>query len=76
MIRGIKNKDIRDFVKYATKLSDVLQHIREYKPEANAFLAMDDLHLMSGDFRKEQYEDADKYSVAVVHMNGFDGGDF
>ena len=76
MVQGIKAKGIRNFIKYATKLSDVVACIREYKPEANAFLAMDDLHLMSGDFRKEKMEDAERYSVAVVHMNGFDGGDF
>ena len=47
MRQGIKEKDIRDFEKYANKLADVLKRIREYKTEANAYLAEDTLNLMS-----------------------------
>ena len=35
MIQGIKEKDIRDFEKYAKKLPDVMVRIVEYKPEVN-----------------------------------------
>ena len=31
MRQGIKEKDIRDFEKYAEKLRDVVDRIREYK---------------------------------------------
>lgn len=48
MAKGIKKKDIRDFEKYAKKLSDVIVRIREYCPEAQYYLACEELHLMNG----------------------------
>lgn len=48
MRQGIKEKDIRDFEKYASKLNDVICHIQEYNPNASVYLAMEDLCLMSG----------------------------
>lgn len=45
MRQGIREKDIRDFEKYANKLSNVLKRIKDYKPEANAYLAEDTLNL-------------------------------
>lgn len=78
MRQGIKEKDIRDFKKYAQKLNDVLKRIREYKPEANAFLACglaSYLCLMSDD-HCDYDGDAFDLVVATVDMVGFDGGDW
>ena len=77
--KGVKAKDIRDFEKYAKKLSDVLGRIREYKPEANAFLGCglnSYLYLMSDyhcDYARDKQSDL---IVTEIKMDGFDGGDF
>lgn len=76
MRQGIKAKDIRDFEKYAKKLSDVMKRIREYNPQVNAYLAMDELFLMSCDFREHPVEEQQNFSVASVYMDAFDGGDW
>lgn len=76
MRQGIREKDIRDFEKYAKKLSDVMARIREYEPEANAYLAMDGLHLMSCDFRQYPRDEQQDFIVTSVLMEAFDGGDW
>ena len=76
MKQGIKEKDIRDFEKYAEKLADVVKRIRVYKPEANAYLAEDVLNLMSAEPHDEYGRSQQEYSVTNVYMNGFDGGDW
>lgn len=76
MKQGIKEKDIRDFEKYAEKLRDVVDRIREYKPTAMAYLAEDILNLMSDnphdDFENPQRENV----VTSIYMGAFDGGDW
>lgn len=62
--------------KYAKKLSDVMERIREYKPEANAYLAMDDLYLLSDDQFKYDTIEKQNIVIAMVSMDGFDGGDW
>lgn len=77
MTKGIKEKDIRDFEKYAMKLRDVLARIRKYKPEANAFLACDMqtyLYLIADDHCDFDQTERDDLIVAEVNMAGFDGG--
>ena len=76
MRQGVKEKDIRDFVKYAKKLSDVMTRIREYAPEANAFLAMNDLNLMSRYFQGYPRDMQQNFVVVSVPMDAFDGGDW
>ena len=79
MRKGIKEKDIRDFEKYAQKLSDILSRIREYKPEANAFLVCGVstyLCLMSDDHCDYYKDEQQKLIVTEVAMPGFDGGDW
>ena len=76
MTQGIKEKDIQDFEKYARKLSDVMKRIREYKPEANAYLACESLHLMSCDFHDIDRIHQQDYSVVDITMENFDGGDW
>lgn len=76
MKQGIKEKDIRDFEKYAKKLSGVMKRIQGYKPEANAYLACESLHLMSCDFHDIARIDQQNYSVVDIVMEGFDGGDW
>lgn len=78
MRQGIKEKDIRDFEKYAQKLSAVMCRIREYKPEANAFLACEGLstvlNLMSDDHCDYRRDEQQNLIVAAIDMVGFDGG--
>lgn len=76
MRQGIKEKDIRDFEKYAKKLSEVMERIREYQPKANAYLAMDVLNLMSDEHLKYSREEYQDFIVTDVSMTGFDGGDW
>ena len=77
MRQGIKEKDIRDFEKYAKKLSDVVERNREYAPEANAYLAGDsELNLMSCDFREYPRMEQTDFIVTSVYMPSFDGGDW
>lgn len=77
MKQGIKEKDIKDFEKYAKKLSDVMARIREYKTEANAYLACSDLCLMSDDHQKNRDRaEQQKIIVTAIPMIGFDGGDY
>ncbi len=76
MRQGIREKDIRDFEKYANKLSNVLKRIKDYKPEANAYLAEDTLNLMSQEHHDHYGRKHPEYSVTNIYMNGFDGGDW
>lgn len=76
MKQGIREKDIRDFEKYAKKLSDVMVRIRRYAPEANARLAMDDLNLMSRYCQNYPSEVQQDFIVTSVKMEAFDGGDW
>lgn len=76
MKQGIKEKDIRDFEKYAKKLAEVMRRINEYKPEANAFLNNDTLSLMSEDFHKYSRLEQQDYTVTNIDMPNFDGGDW
>lgn len=79
MRKGIKERDIRDFEKYAKKLSDVVERIREYKPEANAFLVcgvQTYLCLMSDDHCDYDRNEHENFIVAEVDVVGFDGGDW
>lgn len=80
MRQGIKEKDIRDFEKYAQKLSSVMNRIREYKPEANAFLACEGLstvlNLMSDDHCDYRRNEQQSLIVTEIDMVGFDGGDW
>lgn len=76
MTKGIKEKDIRDFEKYANKLEEVLQRIREYKPEANVYLAEDTLNLMSNRTHDIYEHPLQENIVTSIYMNGFDGGDW
>lgn len=76
MTQGIKEKDIRDFEKYAKKLSNIMKRIKEYKPEANAYLANETLNLMSCDFHEIDHIYQQDFRVVDVLMEGFDGGDW
>ena len=75
MRKGIKEKDIRDFEKYAKKLNDVICRIQEYNQDANVYLAMEDLCLMSGrshdDYGYKQPENI-VTSVIITSANGGD----
>lgn len=73
MKQGIKEKDIRDFEKYAKKLSEVVERIRKYKPEAIGFMNDDSLCLMSSNWLEtgEYVNDVCATSVLMPH---FDGG--
>lgn len=77
MRQGIKEKDIRDFVKYAEKLNDVIVRTREYCPEAQIYLANTTLHLMNGPSHGDHCLGIEKgKSVESVHMHYISGGDW
>ena len=76
MKKGIKDKDIRDFEKHANKLADLVEHIREYCPEANYYLAYDRLHLMNGEPHKGIGTSCPENSVTDVHIPYSGGGDW
>lgn len=52
MRKGIKEKDIRDFEKYAGKLAETLDRVRKYNQDASGFMSNDSLCLMSGDWHE------------------------
>ena len=76
MTQGIKERDIRDFEKYANKLVDVMRRIKQYKPEANAYLAEDSLNLMSDVHHDWNANSCQENIVTTVYMPFFDGGDW
>lgn len=76
MRQGIKEKDIRDFEKYAEKLKGVMERINQYKPDAYAYLACNNLNLMSSDFNIHNRLEQKECIVTSIVMGNFDGGDF
>lgn len=79
MKHGIKEKDVRDFVKCAKKLSDVMDRILKYNPDANAFLSCESertLCLFGEDFHKMKKEEISENIVAEVDVTAIDGGGF
>lgn len=73
MNQNIKEKDIRDFEKYAKKLSEVVERIREYNPNASGFMECDCLCLMSDEWRGRDCYPNDICATAI-NMPHFDGG--
>lgn len=74
MRKGIKEKDIRDFEKYANGLNDVIVRIREYRPEANIYAAQESLYLMSEPpYDNDEMGNQDAI-VTDVMISGMDSG--
>lgn len=48
MQKGIRNKDIQNFEKYAAKLNAIIERIRAYAPEAYIYASPGELNLMAG----------------------------
>lgn len=46
MIKGVKDKDIRDFEKYASKLAEIIDRIVEYCPAARIYVTPQEINLM------------------------------
>lgn len=74
MRKGIKEKDIRDFEKYANRLNDVMIRIREYRPEANIYAAQESLYLMSEPPYDDNVTGNQDAIVANVMIFGMDSG--
>ncbi len=75
MKQGIKEKDIKDFEKYAHKLNDDVKRIRAYKPDANVYLAEgSSLNLISCSCQDEDLFEQQQNIVASISVTGFDGG--
>lgn len=72
MRQGVKEKDIKDFEKYAKKLSNVVERIREYNPNIYGFQHQEDLCLMNG--RWDNTNEAEEKRIISVYMPHFDGG--
>lgn len=79
MKKGIKEKDIRDFEKYAKKLDEVINRIQEYCPSANYYLNMDLLQLMCDEPFIDGNDGAVKYNddaeVSSVWIRSSSGGE-
>lgn len=75
MKNGIKEKDIRDFEKYAQKMDDIMKRIQEYHPTANYYLNMDSFQLMSD----EPFDENERYNenaeVSSVRIRSSSGGE-
>ena len=79
MKKGIKEKDIRDFEKYARKLNEVISRIREYKGCAHIYATPGELNLMADEFSghhgripgKEQNR-----TVVSVSVTALESGDW
>lgn len=76
MQKGIKEKDIRDFEKCALKLLDIIERIRTYQPEANIYVAGNEMHLMSESDCGLSKEEAQELVVASVLITAMDCGDW
>ena len=63
---GIKEKDIRDFVKYANKLDEVIKRIQKYNPEGHIYVNEDNFCL------RGNYESKD--NIEEVWIRGTDCG--
>lgn len=75
MRNGIKEKDIRDFEKYAQKLDDIMKRIQEYHPTANYYLNMDNFQLMSDDPFDYNGRYNAKAEVSSIWIHSSSGGE-
>lgn len=57
MRKGIKEKDIRNFVKYANKLDEVIKRIQEYNPGAYIYVNEDVFCLRGNHDTKDSIEE-------------------
>lgn len=79
LVKGIKEKDIRDFVKYANKLNDVIVRIREYyKGDGNPtiYVTPGEMNLMWRLVDNMDYVEYNEASVASVPITYFECGDW
>lgn len=77
MQQGIKEKDIRDFIKCAERLKTIIKRIREYKPQANLYVSDGELNLLSDESHVESGVAIHSNTDAVVesvYIEGLDGG--
>lgn len=63
---GIKEKDIKDFVKYASKLDEVIKRIQEYNPNGHIYVN-EDVFCLRGN-----YDNRD--NIEEVWIRGTDCG--
>ena len=66
MRNGIKEKDIKDFVKYANKLDEVMKRIQEYNPGGHIYVNEDSFCL------RGNYESRD--NIEEIWIRGTDCG--
>lgn len=74
MQKGIKEKDIRDFTKYAERLNQVMQRIREYKPEACIYASQESLCLLPCPPHEGLGKSNADQEIASVTISGMDSG--
>jgi len=76
MRQGIKEKDIRDFEKYAKKLDDVIRRINEYNKNVTVYLAMQNLCLLNGSSHSEFGRALQENVVTSIIISKSGGGDW
>jgi hypothetical protein len=77
MIKGIKNKDIKDFEKCCNKLKVIMDRITDYTPEANLYVASGDINLMC-DCKRDGFGGSPSQDSIVTSftIGCIDGGDW
>ena len=77
MKNGIYEKDIRDFERYALKLAEVIERIREYKPEAYLYATPGEFNLMSGVLEENASKtEEQELRVTNIFCRGLECGDW
>lgn len=74
----IKAKDINDFIKYATKLNEVMDRIRLYMPEAHIFATPNTLSLMlaEDDPESRDWQERATLVAAQAPVSALEAGDW
>lgn len=57
MRQGIKEKDIKDFIKYVNKLDELIERIQEYNPDGHIYVNEDTFCLRGSYDNKDNIEE-------------------
>lgn len=75
MIKGVKDKDIRDFEKYASKLAEIIDRIVEYCPAARIYVTPQEINLMVG-FPEDIDRKTEELVVSSTFCSHIESGDW
>lgn len=72
----IKQEHVEKFVKLARSLDRLMEHIKDYCPDAMLYLAMEDLNLLRGPSHTQDGEPLQENIVESVRVDSMSGGDW